>query len=77
MRLVHTVVPLTGVMLRASEESERIVASDRSADSCDGRKRNGRCMIAQNRGVKTELLVLKPGEGKGEDWKWREWEGKK
>ena len=27
-------------------------------------ERNGRCMIAQNRGVKTELLVLKSGEGK-------------
>ena len=39
-------------------------------------ERNGRCMIAQNRGVKTELLVLKSGEGKGEYWKWREWEGK-
>ena len=69
MRLVHTVVPLTGVMLRASEESERIVASDRSADSCNDTERNGRCMIAQNRGVKIELLVLKSGEGKGENWK--------
>ena len=45
-------------------------------------ERSGKCMIAQNRGVKTELLVLKSGEGKGEDWKWegvgrKGWEGKK
>ena len=44
-------------------------------------ERSGKCMIAQNRGVKTELLVLKSGEGKGEDWKWegvgrKGWEGK-
>ena len=39
-------------------------------------ERNGRCMVAQNRGVKIDLLVLKSGKGKGEDWKWREWEGK-